>query len=93
MSARAPETGDLAARLASARAEVARLEREMAGATCAEAGCHRMEFIGCANAGCGESDCSCSVPVHQCSVCGDSDYGDNREADLLRDDCREQRNA
>jgi hypothetical protein len=28
-----------------------------------------------------DRDCSCSVPVHECAVCGDCDYGDNPEAD------------
>ncbi len=40
---------------------------------------------GC-NAGCHEF-CSCSVPVNECSRCGDCDYGKNDEATLVRSKC------
>lgn len=49
-------------------------------------GGHDMKHIGGCNAGC-HKDCCCSVPVHTCSRCGDSDYGDNAEADQVRADC------
>ena len=76
-------------RLEAARAEVARLEREVAGAPCAEVG-HRWKHIGGRNAGCEHSGCSCSVPVHECQVCGDCDYGNNAEANGVKRSCTEQ---
>lgn len=60
-----------------ARAE--HLRQRIGAETCATAG-HSWKFFGGKNAGCG-LDCRCSVPVHQCERCGDSDYGDNTEAD------------
>lgn len=71
--------------LDAARAEVARLERYVATATCREVGCDMRHAGGC-NAGCGD-DCCCSVPVHVCARCGDSDYGDNAEAIDRRAEC------
>lgn len=76
----------LANRLDEARAVVARLEREAARATCRELGRHTWVSIGGCNAGC-SPDCGCSVPVLQCHVCGDCDYGDNKEADETRRRC------
>lgn len=73
-------------KLAQAKAEVARLEREVAGATCRELGRHTWVHLGGSNAGCSR-DCNCSVPVYQCTVCGDCDYGDNKEADETRRRC------
>lgn len=52
-----------------------------------EAG-HDMQSIGGCNAGC-DPDCSCSVPVHTCTRCGDCDYGKNEEADRIRARCAE----
>ena len=78
--------GKLREELEEARNKVARLERQMASATCAEAG-HRWVSLGGCNAGC-DRDCCCSVPVHECAVCKDCDYGDNREADEIRARCR-----
>lgn len=72
--------------LDAARAEVARLELLAAQATCAEIG-HRFKCIGGANAGCG-TFCSCSIPVHECEVCGESDYGNNPLANEVREECR-----
>lgn len=63
-----------------ARAEVARLERIAAAATCRELGKHDWQSTGGKNAGCGYSGCGCSVPVYVCARCGDCDYGDNDEA-------------
>jgi hypothetical protein len=51
---------------------------------------HRWKFLGGANAGCGPG-CGCSVPVHVCEVCGDCDYGDNAEADEVKQRCAEGR--
>ena len=52
---------------------------------CCEAG-HDWQPAGGCNAGC-HADCSCSVPVHKCSRCGDYDYGVNEEAQQVRADC------
>jgi hypothetical protein len=43
---------------------------------------------GGANCGC-HPTAACSVPVYHCTVCGDSDYGDNEEADEQRKRCHE----
>jgi hypothetical protein len=77
----------LADRLEAARAEVERLQRQAAAATCAEIG-HCWECLGGANCGC-ESG-TCSVPVNECSVCRDCDYGDNADADQVRRQCAEE---
>lgn len=75
----------LAHDLADAEARVATLKRQIAGATCVEAG-HDWKHVGGRNAGCGD-ECACSVPVHVCRKCEDSDYGENDEAAKTRDDC------
>jgi hypothetical protein len=77
----------LADLLADAKAEVERLERLAAAATCVELG-HDMQSIGGCNAGCDET-CGCSVPVNRCTRCGDCDYGDNEDATRIRRDCAE----
>lgn len=74
----------LADQLEGARAEVARLERIAATATCREIGCD-MQHYGGRNCGC-EGGC-CSVPVYVCTRCGDSDYGDNAEAAQTKAEC------
>lgn len=51
---------------------------------------HAWSSVGGANAGCGE-DCFCSVPVHECSRCGECDYGENDEASEIRSACRVDR--
>lgn len=55
---------------------------------------HRWVFKGGANCGCqwtdedgGLASGSCSVPVHECEVCGDCDYGQNQEAIETRERC------
>lgn len=70
---------DLNQRLEQARAEVAKLERQAAAATCAEVG-HRWKQVGGRNAACDLEGCDCSLPVNECEVCGDCDYGENAEA-------------
>lgn len=50
---------------------------------------HTLVVLGYKNAGCGP-DCCCSVPVHQCVVCGDCDYGDNDEAAEIVDRCQQR---
>ncbi len=67
---------------------VARAMQEAGVATCV--GGHRMVFMGGCNCGC-HKDASCSVPVHECEVCGDSDYGDNDEAKETIRRCAERR--
>ena len=78
---------ELADKLEAARAEVARLERIAATATCREVGCD-MRHSGDRNCGC-EGGC-CSVPVYVCSRCGDCDYGDNVEAREIKAACDER---
>ena len=39
---------------------------------------HVWQHVGGSNCGC--PDGGCSVPVHECSACGDCDYGQNEEA-------------
>ena len=51
---------------------------------------HKWGSIGGANAGCSDI-CGCSVPVHECEVCGDCDYGENDEADDIRERCSDLR--
>lgn len=53
-------------------------------------GNHQWRFIGGTNAACdlGLKDCGCSVPVNECEKCGDCDYGQNDEADQVREACR-----
>jgi hypothetical protein len=48
---------------------------------------HKWQFMGGASCGC--SDGGCSVPVCECEVCGDCDYGDSAEADQIRSECRD----
>lgn len=67
---------------------VARVMQESGHATCV--GGHRIVFRGGANCGCHEH-AHCSVPVHQCDVCGDCDYGDNAEANEKRRRCAQER--
>lgn len=80
---------NLAQQLEAARAEVTRLERLAATASCRDLGCDMQSVGGCC-AGCdGERGlCSCSVPVHKCTRCGDCDYGENDEADQIRAACQ-----
>lgn len=79
----------LSEQLEAARAEVERIERAVAAATCAEVG-HRWISKGGMNAACeiGSDLCNCSIPVNMCAVCGDCDYGENDEARQIREDCR-----
>lgn len=84
-----PPTMTLAYRLADARAEVDRLEREAISANCAQLG-HAMQYKGGRNAGCAEW-CACSVPVYECTRCGDCDYGENDEARRTVAQCKDNR--
>jgi hypothetical protein len=74
--------------LAEAEARAAHLRNRIAAETCATAG-HDWRHIGGRNAGC-ERGCCCSIPVHECTVCGDSDYGDNEEARTKIKACAEE---
>jgi hypothetical protein len=79
---------ELAEKIADAKAELARLERLAASATCRDLG-HDWQSLGGCNAGCDlGDDCYCSVPVNECSRCKDCDYGDNANADEVRRECR-----
>ena len=49
-------------------------------------GKHDWKSRGGANAGCSK-DCCCSVPVHECAMCGDCDYGDNADAREIIAEC------
>lgn len=80
---------ELADKIADAKAEVERLERIAASATCRDLG-HDWQSIGGCNAGCCD-DCGCSVPVNECTRCKDCDYGDNDEAIKVRSLCAEGR--
>ena len=64
-------------RLAECMAEAARLRRIIESKSCAEG--HTWKSIGGCNASCSDN-CSCSIPVNECEVCGDCDYGDNEDA-------------
>jgi hypothetical protein len=79
----------LQSQLAEAEARIAELKRRMVGATCEQAG-HDWRSVGGKNAGCDDA-CICSVTVHECGRCGDSDYGDTAEADEVRAWCAEGR--
>ena len=55
-----------------------------------QSGEHKWKSVGGRNAYCENGDlCDCSVPVHECEVCGDCDYGNTPEADEIRRECRE----
>lgn len=47
---------------------------------------HDWQSVGGCNAGC-KPLCVCSIPVNECSRCGDCDYGDNDEARCVRALC------
>lgn len=80
----------LQAELEAAEARVAQIKRALTAAPCSEVG-HRWRFMGGRNVGCEDmgKDCSCSVSVHECEVCGDCDYGDNPEHAEVLARCRE----
>lgn len=67
--------------LADAEAALVAAKRRVAAAHCGEVG-HTWKHIGGRNANCTEcaAFCSCSIPVHECTKCGDCDYGENAEA-------------
>lgn len=75
---------DLQQQLDEAEARVDQIKRQMAAASCAEVG-HRWKHIGGRNCGC--DDGWCSLPVHECTACGDCDYGENAEAEETRAEC------
>lgn len=74
--------------LEAAENAVAQVRAKMRAASCMEVG-HRWVCLGGCNAGCSDH-CSCSVPVHECSVCKDCDYGDNPEGDHIREKCKQE---
>lgn len=79
----------LAEDIREAEARLSLLRRQAAQVTCVEMGEHDWKHIGGRNAGCGDRDCSCSVPVYECRRCGVCDYGENAEARKVLDACAE----
>lgn len=57
-------------------------------AMCATTG-HAWQSIGGSNAGCENPDCSCSVAVYTCSLCGECDYGERDRQDTW-DKCQDR---
>jgi hypothetical protein len=84
----------LTKQIEEAEAQLAALKARAAQVTtCAELGCD-MVHTGGKNAGCDlGDDCGCSVPVHECSRCGDSDYGENEWAECERAKCATERDG
>lgn len=76
---------DLIKELEETEAKAALIRNLIRDGDCAQYG-HTWTDVGGCNAGCGPF-CSCSVPVHKCSKCGDMDYGDNREAREILAEC------
>ena len=74
-------------RIAALKAEADRLQRILDSGSCAEG--HSWKHIGGCNASCEErgENCACSIPVYECEVCGDCDYGDNAEARGIIEHC------
>lgn len=66
------------------------MARDYLFVTC-EARGHDWVSIGGCNAGCEVDWCCCSIPVHECSRCGDCDYGENEEAQKTKRRCAERR--
>lgn len=66
-----------------------KIYREYVYNRCKVHGEHSMVFHGGSNAGCGDM-CICSIPVHVCELCGDSDYGDNDEASDIIKKCKDK---
>ena len=81
---------DLLKQLEEAKNLVARLQVQVKQLSCREVG-HDWKFLGGRNAGCCD-DCNCSVSVHYCAKCDDCDYGDNAEAEEIRQKCLISRN-
>lgn len=50
---------------------------------------HDWRLIGGRKAYCSEDGCGCSIPVHECTRCGDCDYGENDEAVSIMARCNE----
>jgi len=76
---------DLLTELEKAKARVAQLERQVLAAPCAEVG-HRWRHIG-GRCACCDDACRCSIPVNECEVCKDCDYGENEEARRVIKEC------
>ena len=51
---------------------------------------HKWKHIGGRSCDCPGVTGGCSVPVHECEVCGDCDYGDNAEAVDVHHQCVER---
>lgn len=53
---------------------------------------HKWVQTGGASGGCGLF-CYCSIPVHECADCGECDYGHNVEAEYVKTECANRREA
>lgn len=72
--------------LREARAKARALEQAIAAnESCAING-HVWKSLGGCNCGC-HPEAQCSVPVHECVICGDCDYGINPDATEARERC------
>lgn len=49
---------------------------------------HKWKTFGSRWCGCADTDnYGCSIPVYECESCGDCDYGDNGDADMIVLEC------
>lgn len=76
---------DIREEIADTQARLDVLKKQLAEGSCTDIG-HDWQSIGGCNCGC-HPDAGCSVPVLQCTRCGDCDYGDGTEANEQRSRC------
>lgn len=76
---------DIREEIADTQARLDMLKKQLAEGSCTDIG-HDWQSIGGCNCGC-HPDACCSVPVLQCTRCGDCDYGDGTEANEQRERC------
>lgn len=79
---------DLIKKLEETEAKAAFLRKQIRDGVCSQYG-HEWTDVGGCSAGC-DQQCQCSVPVRQCSKCGDMDYGQNRDAKDIVAKCQFQ---
>ena len=78
---------DLLRELEQAEARVSQLRQQISHSTCAEVG-HDWKLMGGRMAVCSRGgDCVCSIPVCECTKCGECDYGDSVEASEIIASC------
>ena len=73
------------------------IERLIAEAKVLAGGDHQCEILGhdwkhVGGCNCGCEDGWCSIPVYECRSCGDVDYGENDEADKIKEICNQNKN-